>query len=55
MILVAIISALCGLASLLIAEITAWALFLTIAKICGVVCVIAVLIAIIKFIFELCN
>lgn len=53
MILIAIVSALCGVASLILAEITAWTIFFTFAKICGVVLVVALLIAILKFVFEL--
>ena len=53
MILIAIIAALCGIACLLLSEITSWIFFLTLAKICGVVVVISLLILCIKFVFEL--
>ena len=53
MILVAIIAALCAIASFLIEAITGIAFFMTIAKFCAVVVVLCILIAIIKFIIEL--
>ena len=53
MILIAIIAALCGVASLIIAEIIEIAFFMTIAKICGVIVVICLLISVIKFVIEL--
>ena len=53
MLLVAIIAALCGGAFLIITEITAWAFCFSIAKMCGVVVVIALLILFIKFVLSL--
>ena len=53
MFLVAIIAALCGVASLIIAEIIESAFFMTVAKICGVVVVVCLLISAIRFVFEL--
>lgn len=52
MFLVAIIAALCGVASLIIAEIIEIAFFITIAKICGVVVVVCLLISAISFVLE---
>lgn len=53
MLLTAIIAALCGGAFLIIAEITAWAFCVSVAKICGVVVVLALLILFIKFVLSL--
>ena len=53
MFLVAIIAALCGIASLIIAEIIEFAFFMTIAKVCGVGVVLCLLISAIRFVFDL--
>lgn len=53
MILIAIIAALCGVASLIISEIIEIAFFMTLAKICGVIVVICLLISAIRFIVDL--
>ena len=53
MILIAIIAALCGVASLIIAEIIEVAFFITLAKICGVIVVLCLLVVSIKFVIEL--
>ena len=55
MILIAIIAALCGVASLIISEIIEIAFFVTLAKICGVVVVLCLLITAIKFVLEIFN
>ena len=55
MILIAIIAALCGVASLIILEMIEIAFFMTVAKICGVVVVICLLISAIKFVVSLFN
>ena len=53
MFLIAVIAALCGLACLVLGEITSWVFFLTLAKVCGVVVVVSLLVLCIKFVFEL--
>lgn len=53
MIVWGIIAALCGVAAMIIAEITSWTLFITIAKACGVAVVICVLIPCIRFVLDL--
>lgn len=55
MILIAIIAALCGVASFIISEIIEVAFFVTLAKICGVVVVLCVLFTLIKLVIELFN
>jgi hypothetical protein len=53
MIFIAIVAALCGVASLILGEITALVMFFSIAKACAVIVVIALLIAVLKFVFYL--
>ena len=53
MIMWGIIAALCGVAALIIAEITSWALFITIAKACGVTVVICILIPCIRLVLDI--
>lgn len=55
MILIAVIAALCGFACLLLGEITSWIFFFTLAKVCGVVVVVSLLVLCIKFVFEFFN
>ena len=55
MIFIAIVSALCGIASLIIADIIEIAFFMSIAKICGVIVVVCLLFSAIRFVFELFN
>ena len=50
---IAIIAALCGIASLVISDILTSAFFMSIAEICGVVVVICLLIVAIRFVLDL--
>lgn len=50
---IGIIAALCAVAALIIAEITSWMFFYTVAKICGVILVICVLIPCIKIVLNI--
>lgn len=53
MIVWGIIAAMCGIAAMIIAEITSWAFFITIAKACGVAVVICVLIPCIRLVLDI--
>lgn len=55
MILIAIIAALCGVASFIISEIIEVAFFVTLAKICGVIVVLCLLIEAIKLVLAFFN